>query len=79
MPRTDWPPYSVERLSEDTWRVAGVGGLDIDTAIQVCEKLDGLRDFEWDFDTHGEARDGLEALKIGESLTVTYPDEDDVE
>lgn len=70
-------PYSVKRLTDDTWEVDGQAGLSIDAAVARCEELDSARKFDWDFDTYGEAKDGLEALKVGESLTVTYPEDDE--
>ena len=71
------PPYVVKRTAEDRWTIDGVDGLDIDAAVDRCGVLDDLRGFDWDFDTCGQARDGLEALKVGESLTVTYPEDED--
>jgi hypothetical protein len=77
MPKTELAPYVVKRTSEDRWTIDTVAGLDIEAAMEHCGHLDELRGFDWDFDTCGQARDGLEALKIGESLTVTYPEDDD--
>lgn len=71
------PSYVVQRTGEETWTINGVSGQSLENAVKLCEKFDHVRGFDWDFDTYGEARDGLSALKIGESLTVTYPDEED--
>jgi hypothetical protein len=75
--KTALAPYVVKRTGEEQWTIDSIAGLGIEAAVEHCSYLDDLRGFDWDFDTCGQAKDGLEALKIGESLTVTYPDDDD--
>ena len=70
-------PYNVTRLSEESWKVEDTVANNISDALTLCEEKDTERGFEWDFNTGWEARDALEAMKIGETIPVSYPEEDD--
>jgi hypothetical protein len=70
-------PYNVTRLSENWWKVEDTVVTDIGKALELCEEKDTSRGFEWDFNTGWEARDAMEAMKIGETIHVSYPEEDD--
>jgi len=72
--------YKVSRVSEETWIINGATVEGLDAAVKACEQVD-TQEFgaEWDFLTYGECRDGLQALRIGESLdvdlTTLFPEE----
>lgn len=74
---TELQPYTVIRTGEETWVVDGVEARSLDHAQKLCCTLDEARGFEWDMSTYGECVDGLSALRIGERITVTYPEEDE--
>lgn len=69
-------PYTVKRLGAHIWSINGITVYSMEHATRLCEALDEARGYIWDFPTGGECEDGLEALKIGESLTVTYPEDE---
>lgn len=72
-------PYMAERLTDDRWIIDGLPCASLDEALDVCEACDGLRGWSWDFPTRGEAKDGLTAMRIGETMPVSHPDEDEDE
>lgn len=69
-------PYTVKRLGQHIWSINEITVYSLQHALRLCEALDENRRYIWDFPTGGECEDGLQALKIGESLTVTYPEDE---
>lgn len=73
------PSYVITRTGLESWTIDGTPAPTLDDAMVACEAADEARGYTWDFPTHGDCKDGLEALRVGESMTVTPPVEEDDE
>jgi hypothetical protein len=71
--------YTITRTGEDAWIVNHVPCAGLNAAAHQCMVCDEARLFEWDLSMPGQCRDGLEGLKVGESIVVSHADmlEDD--
>ena len=70
-------PYTIERVSDETWMIDGHLVTDMIEARALCEELDSNRGFDWDFDTYGQWCDGMSCIAVGQSQTITYPEDDE--
>ena len=68
--------FPVVRLSRDAFRVAGTFCRSLELAVKACERECEKRGMTYDFPTYDETREGLKAIKIGDTFPV-QPERDE--
>ena len=69
--------YNVTRTALDAWSIAGTPCAPMSAAVAECERQDEARGYVWDMGDRGNCEDGIEALRVGESMEVTPPGPDE--